>query len=167
MSTRNLPGEVKSGRRVRLTTLPLSVSRMSRYCGTLNISQPYGPPWPGTGIALPFTYIHSETPTDFSVLTVSSNHSPLQTSLCQLINSLSVQPYTNSYRYVLQPERMSTAQPMVKSSVSRAYVLRWSRHLHASRLTTRCPCGKRNRVETVTQVSQHKGDSQLCSTRHI
>jgi hypothetical protein len=44
---------VKSGRRVRLTTLLPSVSRWYRYCGTLNVSQPYGSPWPGTGIALP------------------------------------------------------------------------------------------------------------------
>jgi hypothetical protein len=48
----------KCGRCVGLITLPPSLSRLSRQCGILNVSQPYRPPRPAMGIALLFTTCH-------------------------------------------------------------------------------------------------------------
>jgi hypothetical protein len=60
---------VKRGRCIRMITSPPSVSRLSRQCGILSISQPYRPPQSVTGIALLFyeLYVCRTTEEVFSV----------------------------------------------------------------------------------------------------
>jgi hypothetical protein len=77
---------VKCGRCIGLTSLPPSVSRLSRQCGILNISQPYRPPQPVTGIALLFLPLQTCTLSACAVRLGSAVHAvetPVSTQACR------------------------------------------------------------------------------------
>jgi hypothetical protein len=58
-------GGVECCQHIRLTTLLLSLSQLSRQYGILNISQTYRPPWPVIGIAF-VTFTLTSTPNMFA-----------------------------------------------------------------------------------------------------